>query len=109
MYFTKKMKKDWLDALKSGDFTPCTGNLIRNEKHCCLGVLCEVVDEFSIHKASGNSVMFKGESENYGPMSDIIGGDNIDELWKENDRSVSHDSTPYESVITLIEELPTSD
>lgn len=36
-------KTKWIEALKSGKYVQGTGQLYRNGKHCCLGVLGEVV------------------------------------------------------------------
>lgn len=42
-----EIKKLWVDALRSGEFTQGTGFLkttsdCNNEKYCCLGVLCKL-------------------------------------------------------------------
>ena len=47
-----QIKKEWLEALRSGEFLQGTGRLRYSERklngqnvkrHCCLGVLCEIV------------------------------------------------------------------
>jgi hypothetical protein len=40
----RKIKKLWLEALRSGEFQQNTGKLTNADrtKHCCLGVLCEL-------------------------------------------------------------------
>jgi hypothetical protein len=41
---TQKMRvAQWIDALRSGNFTQTTGALKNLKGHCCLGVLCEAV------------------------------------------------------------------
>lgn len=38
-----EVKKLWLQALRSGEYTQGTGVLrTRNDEYCCLGVLCEI-------------------------------------------------------------------
>ena len=37
-----RVKKLWTDALRSGEFVQGKGQLLRNDKWCCLGVLCEL-------------------------------------------------------------------
>ena len=54
MGMDKEIKRKWLDALRSGDYTQGYGYLCRDTSpagssgesasYCCLGVLCEVVD-----------------------------------------------------------------
>jgi hypothetical protein len=38
------VKKKWVAALRSGDYTQGHGCLRRDYKYCCLGVLCDVID-----------------------------------------------------------------
>ena len=40
---TKELKKKWLDALRSGEYTQGRGRLRYANQYCCLGVLCDVV------------------------------------------------------------------
>lgn len=37
-----EVKKLWLDALRSGEYTQTTGELKNSEGYCCLGVLCDI-------------------------------------------------------------------
>lgn len=42
-----ELRQKWIDALRSGKYTQCTGKLVRNPSeerlsYCCLGVLCDV-------------------------------------------------------------------
>lgn len=41
----KQIKTDWIIALRSEKFQQGYGYLCYNIKHCCLGVLCEVMGE----------------------------------------------------------------
>ncbi len=38
----EKVKKAWLEALRSGEFKQAKQKLRINDKYCCLGVLCEL-------------------------------------------------------------------
>lgn len=38
----KKVKKLWVEALRSGKYKQCKNSLRRGEKFCCLGVLCDL-------------------------------------------------------------------
>ena len=37
-----ELKKKWLAALRSGDYTQDTGRLKKDNGFCCLGVLCDI-------------------------------------------------------------------
>lgn len=37
------IKAKWLEALRSGEYRQGEGTFVDEGKHCCLGVLCEVV------------------------------------------------------------------
>ena len=53
----KENIKLWVDALRSNEYEQGTGSLCKYNKHCCLGVACEVyqkvVGDLSITKACG--------------------------------------------------------
>lgn len=38
----KKIKKVWVKALKSGEYTQASGSLKDGDWFCCLGVLCDI-------------------------------------------------------------------
>jgi hypothetical protein len=38
----KRVKRTWIRALLSGEYTQGTGHLLCDGRHCCLGVLCEL-------------------------------------------------------------------
>lgn len=57
------MKKEWLEALKSGKYLQGKDSLCQDEKYCCLGVLCEIqgrLGDPSIngYRSDGNSGLF---------------------------------------------------
>jgi hypothetical protein len=39
-----EMKQKWIEALRSGKYQQIDGQLGSRDGHCCLGVLCEVLD-----------------------------------------------------------------
>ena len=40
--------KQWVEALRSGDYVQGGGALRRDGKHCCLGVLCDLAVEAGV-------------------------------------------------------------
>ena len=52
-------KAKWLTALRSGDYTQTTGNLRTEQGHCCLGVLCDIVDPTRWVDAPGNRYRYQ--------------------------------------------------
>lgn len=42
MTMVADVKKEWIDALRSGEFKQATGHLKTDSGFCCLGVLCEL-------------------------------------------------------------------
>lgn len=38
----QELKKQWVDALRSGKYSQCTGTLTDGEGYCCLGVLATI-------------------------------------------------------------------
>jgi hypothetical protein len=51
----KELHKDWVRALRSGDYMQCRGALnYNNNYYCCLGVLCEVAGLHPHHPADPN-------------------------------------------------------
>lgn len=41
----KKIKKEWVKRLRSGEYEQGTGRLCMNDRFCCLGVLCDMAEE----------------------------------------------------------------
>jgi hypothetical protein len=56
------IKKKWLAALRSREFKQVMGALKRDEGHCCLGVLCELLEPDALwEKRSTGSYTIRGE------------------------------------------------
>lgn len=41
---SKKFKRDWIKALRSGEYEQGTTELYRNGKYCCLGVAAKILN-----------------------------------------------------------------
>jgi hypothetical protein len=105
--FTQKVKNDWLNALKSGDFIQgqCSLKYIdKNDetRHCCIGVLGE------IHPSLKTNPNDQNENPYYF-LEYNLGDSEVEEIWKTNDNTFSHSKPDYSNVIPLIELLPTKD
>jgi len=108
---TKQLKEDWLAALKSGKYRQGKVVLREDDKkeHCCLGVLAEIHPEWSI-SSNGEECVIKGELKSYEPFEDLLGPSTVGILYTKNDFSYKHDKKRhFESVIPIIEQLPTID
>ena len=46
-----ELKAKWLEALRGGTYTQAREKLRTDEGHCCLGVLCDVIDPSKWGKA----------------------------------------------------------
>lgn len=59
----KEFKKEWVAALRSGEFNQGVGALSLNGKYCCLGVACELLHRKGlipkrVSEKSGNIVYY---------------------------------------------------
>jgi hypothetical protein len=62
-----EIAEKWATALESGKYTQGIGALQQNNKHCCLGVLCELaVDEGIIQPPTLDLDVYSEESYRYG-------------------------------------------
>jgi hypothetical protein len=66
----QKLKTKWIAALRSGDYKQGKMQLFDGERHCCLGVLCIVINK---------------ENPEWTYNHDLIGTKNVDILWRMND------------------------
>jgi len=39
-----EIKQKWIEALKSGEYKQTDGKLRQDNRFCCLGVLCDIID-----------------------------------------------------------------
>lgn len=60
-----EMKKKWLEALKSEKFEQRKGYLCKDNKFCCLGVLCEIEGvekcELPLYEGESDTAIFYGK------------------------------------------------
>lgn len=63
------IKAEWLKRLRSGDYQKGVGYLNRNNKFCCLGVLCEMAAEADIVVAMPHREFVRYQSVAYSPDS----------------------------------------
>ena len=57
-----ELKKKWLEALKSGRYKQGQGMLRAEDKYCCLGVLCDLIDPKQwVVKGEQNWFFFDGD------------------------------------------------
>lgn len=115
MKFTKKIKEDWLNALKSGKFKQGFGELVSGDRHCCIGVLGEIHPKL---KASGfdmeeqNLLNDTEDEENpYGFLNKTIGHKLMTDLYERNDEDEFEEEyeNDYSNVIPFIEDLETEE
>lgn len=59
----KRIKKLWIDALRSGEYEQGAGGLRTNNRFCCLGVLCDVFRR-TTHKGRWRNEEFVAGGEN---------------------------------------------
>ena len=50
----KHIKKKWIEALRSGEYEQGTRHLSKDNKYCCLGVLCELAVKEGVVKKDIN-------------------------------------------------------
>ena len=99
-----ELKKKWIDALRSGNYTKGIGRLcsIKNgvKRHCCLGVLYEL--DYGPGRwepacgPDGYLATHNGDSSFYG--ADILGDGDMHQLALIND-----DNDSFEPVVAFIE------
>jgi hypothetical protein len=57
------LKQRWIDALRSGKYAQGTHNLRTvDDKFCCLGVLCDVIDKNNWERSSNLGYMWNGNT-----------------------------------------------
>lgn len=102
MEIDKKLKTEWLAALKSGKYIQGVGKfkkeVLNETHHCCLGVLCEVANKSAL-STSGVG--------NWTDVKEILNSSGSDkkfeELYFTNDEKCDG---KYTAVIPLIELIP---
>ncbi len=106
MQFTQEIKDKWLNALKSGEYQQFNGQLRNNGNYkqmCCIGVLCNILNELIDESGCDNI-----NKDIYQQLNNAISSDKTDELWLTNDNSYDAGVRDYSAVIPIIEQLPVS-
>ena len=88
------VKQEWVKRLRSGDYDQTRGQLKNSEGHCCMGVLCDVIDpeEWTEGKTQWLWRAFVGEIPRETLIEiDLSDQDQIDLIWK-------NDGNPAEGV-----------
>lgn len=85
----KKIKRNWVKSLLSGEYQQGRQEFLSNNKYCCLGVLCEIAG-IPIHPSPG--------ADNYLGVYKIVGEEVASELATINDEDV-----PFEMIAGLID------
>ncbi len=102
LQFTKEIKNNWLNNLKSGNFTQAFKCFHGNGTHCCIAVLDETIKNHPEYN--------ENKSQAFDILRDVkLGTTGI--LISTNDDSeyIITGKTDYSNVIPLIEALPTID
>jgi hypothetical protein len=71
----KELKREWLAALRSGDYGQVPGMLANKEGHCCLGVLTVLVSE----KEEGHKSLECVVHEDYEAVEFFLDGESFDQ------------------------------
>lgn len=114
--------REWVDALRSGEYEQGTGQLSRDGEYCCLGVLCELahkkglLDKDIDSLGSGNVIYTDGDDrdEMMPPVSIrrwagiddwTVEREDEDEDWVETELAVLNDDNGYsfDEIADLIE------
>lgn len=91
MKLNKKLKHKWLKALRSGKYEQGQGFLERDNKFCCLGVLCDIMKLQRIEKGISKTTFCYKETASTsalpGAFAEEIGMSHSmqEKLWTMND------------------------
>ena len=103
----KELKQKWIDALRSKDYRQTTNCLRHREGYCCLGVLCDIVDntKWCPNGLSGSVYYFDSGYKSVFPEESWLNTiglpkDDASALAKMND----NDKEPFENIADWIEE-----
>lgn len=86
----KKLKKEWIKALRSGKYKQARGKLRVGRAYCCLGVLCKV-GGIKIDKTGDRPVGVDSDFRKYQPIWELTDEYQCRELAVKNDRGDTFD------------------
>lgn len=81
----KKLKANWLTALRSREYTQIQGNLKDEKGYCCIGVFAHC-NNIPISRDGRVMLDEDGIEISYSPLTELIGQLEAENLWKMNDR-----------------------
>jgi len=79
---TKKLKKQWVSALRSGKYKQGMGQLCEDRRYCCLGVLGSITGLLHKQKISGKDAIL---TDHNGSLIEGLDCDIQDKLAQLND------------------------
>jgi|LakMenE01Jun11ns_1017448.scaffolds.fasta_scaffold9958435_15 hypothetical protein len=97
-------KKEWIQALRSGDYQQCQGTLTDNKGFCCLGVWAKINGfepycSFASQSDPDDYMLLDGKRYNYSLFDELIGNVEWMDLANKNDEGVS-----FEEIAEIIEQ-----
>jgi len=97
MKFTRKIKSNWISAMKSGEYKHGEGVFYdsREDCYCALGVLCMITEELRSPRPDGH--------EDYTGVSKMLPKNTYEKVYEINDSSGS-----FEHVIEFVENIETA-
>lgn len=108
MALDPEFKQRWLEALRSGRYTPAGGLLRTDKGYCCLGVAADTIDPAAWENVSANGWRWRGAWD-YMPedMAAAVGLTLMDQstLARTNDCAVHNGAKDFAAIIALIEEM----
>lgn len=122
----KKVKNDWVQALRSGKYKQTTGRLCRTKpkqkggtdetpqegSYCCLGVLCKLYarekhQRAFIHTKKRGWRFIDGYSKSFGlwdmPPDEVLGFAKVHRVDAENLAQMNDDGATFEEIADYIE------
>jgi len=104
----ERIKNKWVKALRSGEYKQCKGQLKRNGKFCCLGVLSEIskLDYMKISGGLNYRVVAWADMNSYLGRIQMYDADfGYISLSKLNDYGigVDHDPFTFDEIADVIE------
>lgn len=112
----KEHRKQWVAALRSGNYQKIKGRLKRDEGFCCLGVACDISNIGSWYENVNGGIQYTGTIENVNvslipdEVRDWLGlqsGDgaySASSLWRDNDSYT--DIKSFADIADIIESEP---
>ena len=99
-----KNRREWVEALRSGDYQQGQGALLTGDRFCCLGVACEIsgLAEWNGHYYLGQDCALPDEVMDWLGLRDYMGE------WMNGDTLAARNDTgkTFREIADLIESEP---